>query len=411
MNLVHDTFFRRTRSTLMSAMHDMDDLASRLRDRPLRVLFEASSPLSLAVFRPVFERLRQDPRLEFWFTSCDESWDAASIFAQAGITRRILTPAQVRWRKFDAYVNTDFWNMTWLPRRARRLHMFHGVAGKYGLDAPVAIAPVVAAFDRLLFPNADRLQRYVDAGLVDAESGQAALVGYPKVDCLVDGTLDRQSILESLGLDPRAPTLLYAPTWSAHSSLNMMGEEVISALSRPGMNVIVKLHDRSCDGTARGSGGIHWRPRLDQHCRALGVHLAEGADASPYLFVSDLTVTDHSSVGFEFMLMDRPIVVIDCPELVRNAAVNPQKVQLLRSASRVAQTAADVAAAVREELAEPHRLSARRRAIAGELFYRPGGATARAEHCLYDLLGMPAPVQSTTPSVQLRTLTSLARII
>ena len=39
--------------------------------------------------------------------------------------------------KFDAYVNTDFWNMTWLPRRTQRIHLFHGVAGKYGLDAPV----------------------------------------------------------------------------------------------------------------------------------------------------------------------------------------------------------------------------------------------------------------------------------
>ena len=43
--------------------------------------------------------------------------------------------------KFDGYVNTDFWNTTWLPRRAKRIHLFHGVAGKYGLDAPVKIAP------------------------------------------------------------------------------------------------------------------------------------------------------------------------------------------------------------------------------------------------------------------------------
>ena len=93
--------------------------------------------------------------------------------------------------KFDAYINTDFWNMTWLPRRTRRIHLFHGVAGKYGLDAPTRIAPVVATFDRLMFPNHDRLMRYAEAGLVDPDSPTAALIGYPKVDCLVDGSLNR----------------------------------------------------------------------------------------------------------------------------------------------------------------------------------------------------------------------------
>ena len=82
--------------------------------------------------------------------------------------------------KFDGYINTDFWDMTWLPRRTRRVHFFHGVAGKYGLDAPVRIAPIVATFDRLMFPNRDRLQRYAEAGLIDGDSPQAALIGYPR---------------------------------------------------------------------------------------------------------------------------------------------------------------------------------------------------------------------------------------
>ncbi len=282
--------------------------------------------MSLAVAGPVLDILKADPRIELWFTIADGAWDAASMFGRAGIVERVVPASTARRMKFDAYINTDFWNMTWLPRRSRRIHLFHGVAGKYGLDAPTRIAPVVATFDRLLFPNRDRLKRYAEAGLVDPDGPAAALVGYPKVDCLVDGTLDRAAIARSLDLDRAAPTVLYAPTWSPHSSLNRSGESIIRSLARLDVNVVVKLHDRSYDRADRASGGIDWRDRIARLCADLGVHLAQEFDASPYLFVADALVTDHSSVGFEYMLLDRPVVVVDCPELLVNARISQHKV-------------------------------------------------------------------------------------
>jgi hypothetical protein len=300
--------------------------------------------------------------------------------------------------KFDAYVNTDFWNMSWLSRRTQRIHMFHGVAGKYSLDAPVEIAPVVASFDRLMFPNRERLLKYARAGLIDPEGPQAALVGYPKLDRLVDGSLDRDAIRSAIGLDPSLPTVVYAPTWSPYSSLHSMGLEIIAALSRLDVNVIVKLHDRSYDRTARGSGGIDWRERLGPVARRRRVHIAEDFDATPYLYVADLAITDHSSVGFEFMLLDRPVVVIDSPLLVRKAQIARDKVRMLQRASAVVSDAAGIGPVVMRELADPGRLSAERRAISADLFYCPGGATRRAVECFYDALSLPAPASLQDPA-------------
>jgi glycosyltransferase involved in cell wall biosynthesis len=397
-DLLQDTTYRRVRTSLMRACHTIDDIVSDTRRGPRRVLFEAASPLSLAVFQPVYKRLAADPQLEFWFTATDQAWDAERIFANGGITERVATRQDIRWQKFDLYINTDFWNTTWLPRRTRRVHLFHGVAGKYGLDAPTSIAPLIATFDRLMFANLDRLKRYADAGLVDPESRQAALIGYPKVDCLVDGSLDRRRIMSSLGLDARTPTVLYAPTWSPHSSLNTAGEDIARRLAALGVNVIVKLHDRSLDLTERGSGGVDWRQRFEQLCRDHHIHLAEGADASPYLYVADLLVTDHSSVGFEFMLLDRPVVVMDMPELLHHGRVNPQKAALLRSAAYVVQDPQRLSATVQAALSDPGQHSRRRRAIASELFYRPGTATARAVQCIYQVLGLPARVPAPAPT-------------
>jgi CDP-Glycerol:Poly(glycerophosphate) glycerophosphotransferase len=389
-SLLNDTALRRTRRAAADFAHAFDDLICGVfRRRSVHLLFEAASPLSLAVFRPVLEQLQQDCRLEMWYTTADRTWDAQSVFGDE-LAPRVLSQRDLRWMKFDAYLNTDFWNMTWLRRRSRRIHLFHGVAGKYSLDCPVSIAPVVASFDELLFPNADRLMRYVDAGLIDPRRTKASLVGYPKVDCLIDGSLDRAAIAAATGLNPSAPTVLYAPTWSQYSALHTAGLDLLPKLASLGLNVIVKLHDRSFDAS-RDLQGIDWRSRLDTVARTPNIHVVRGADVSPYLFVSDLVVTDHSSVGFEFMLLDRPVVVIDCPELIEKASVNREKVALLRSAADVVIPGADIPRVVTQALARPKRLSAQRRVVAERLFYQPGGATARAVRCVYETLGIPAP--------------------
>jgi glycosyltransferase involved in cell wall biosynthesis len=405
-DLLQDTAFRRARMVLPRALHALDDRLRRgTRGERRRVLFEAASPLSMAVFQPIYKRLQEDGRLEFWFTANDQAWDAGAIFDAAGMSERVVTPDQIRWKKFDLYINTDFWNTTWLPRRTRRVHLFHGVAGKYGLDAPTEIAPLIATFDRLMFANLDRLKRYVEAGVVDPESPQAALIGYPKVDCLVDGSLDRQRILSHLGLHPEVPTVLYAPTWSPHSSLAFSGEALVKALASLDVNVIIKLHDRSLDKTERGSGGIDWGRRFGQLCRGPRMHLAEDSDVCRYLCAADLLITDHSSVGFEFMLLDRPIVLLDAPDLLRHGQINPQKVDLLRSAAYLVRSLDTVTATVASALADPRRHSVQRRTIANELFYRPGTATTRAVQCIYDVIGLPmraaAPQEAVASSVQL----------
>src|SRR5262245_26814911 len=99
-NLFYDTIFRRSRRAVVGAAHALDDLASRLTHDRARVLFEAASPMSLAVFQPLLDRMQRDPRVEFWFTTSDEEWDAASIFLQAGIRERVVPSPQARRMKF-----------------------------------------------------------------------------------------------------------------------------------------------------------------------------------------------------------------------------------------------------------------------------------------------------------------------
>jgi hypothetical protein len=390
VSLVHDTTYRRLRRGLVARMHGLDGAVSRQAHRRKRILFEAASPMSFAIFRPIYERLKQDPRVELWFTSYGTVWEPHQIFGRHGITENVVRRAAAAWLKVDAYVHADFWDMTWLHRRTRRIHLFHGVAGKYQLDAPVDLAPTIAAFDCVMFVNTDRRERYVEAGLVPDDDLRAPLVGYPKLDCLVNGSLDRVSTARALALDPAVPTIIYAPTWSPYSSLNAMGLEIIERLTAEGLQVIVKLHDRSYDARLRGSGGVAWAQRLSRYERHPLVRVAREPDGSPFMAVSDAMVSDHSSIAFEYMLLDRPLVVVDRPALIEHARVSLDKVRRLRAAADVVVAPHEITAAILYALQRPDRLSAERRRTAGDLFYEPGTATDRALALIYRLIELPA---------------------
>jgi hypothetical protein len=370
---------------LVGGVRRLDKRLSRRSGRR-RILVDARTPVNYTMVAPVFRAMAHDPRVSFYFTATEEPGRIRQIYHEArGI--RTIHPRRATLLKFDAYIASDF---MWAPllRETARVQIFHGVGGKYGFDAPDRS---MREWHRLFFVNERRLRNFVASGAIDADSPAIRLVGMPKVDCLVDGTYDRTRILTDLGLEPSRPTVLYSPTWSPASSLNAMGVELVRALDGMPVNLIVKLHDRSRDLRERYSGGVDWAARLAPLLRPGRSVLAPGHDISPYLVASDLMITDHSSAGFEFLLRDRPLVRIHRPELIALANIHPDYVSLLASVSRSVNDATEALQAVERALANPEIQQSERRLVAADLFYRPGGATARSIRELYDLMELELP--------------------
>ena len=294
-------------------------------------------------------------------------------------------------------LSADFWDPIELHRCRTRANFSHGMAGKYDLDDPSHLPVNLHTYDRIGFINADRLERYVGSGAIAREA--AVLVGYPKVDALVNGRYDAADVHARLQLEMHRPTAIYAPTWSPSSSLHLAGEAIVRSLVDGGFNVIVKLHDRSLDlSEPKFSGGIDWRARFARMRMPGRLAFVEAADSSPFLAASDVMVTDHSSIGFEFCLLDRPLLVFDAPDLARVARINPEKMQLLRSAARVVADASEVGAVAAEEFEHREHLSAERHALVRDMFFEPGTATERGLAMIYDLLELTPPqLQSAAP--------------
>jgi hypothetical protein len=292
------------------------------------------------------------------------------------------------WWRIDLLITADPWAPPALHRCRRRINFFHGVAGKYNLDDPSHLPINFDLYDKVAFVNVDRMKRYLESGVVSRRA--AVLVGFPKIDLLVNGRYDGAAVRERLGLEMHRRTAIYAPTWSPASSLNVAGDEIIASLVGAGWNVIIKPHDLSFDPDPKYSGGVDWRARLRQVETPGRVAVSDEPDASPLLAASDLMVTDHSSIGFEFCLLDRPLVVFDAPDLARVARINPERVAALRTAARVVSNPSQVGLAANEEIRNPYRLAAAREAVARPLFHEPGTATDRALVVVYELLDLAA---------------------
>lgn len=375
---------RALRGTAVRALRILDDAAGRLRGRA-EVLVDVRTPMNLTVLRPVWARLLGDPRVHVRFTA-EADTAIASGAADAAVETRRIARASATWTRFDLAITADLWNRTPLRRCRRQINFFHGVAGKYDLDDAGKVAAAgLEQFDRIAFINTDRMDRWIASGVI--KRPQAALVGFPKSDELLNGRWHAADVRASLGLAPDRDTVLYAPTFSAESSLHLAGEAIVQALLDAGLNVIVKLHDRSMVPHARYTNGIDWPARLAVWAGHPQFALARLADAGPCLAAADVLVTDHSTVGFEFALLDRPIVVFDAPRLRDAARIAADKWALLRSMADIADTAPAVSVAVRRALQQPARLQQARQQ-AHTLFAHAGHATERALAVVYDLLEM-----------------------
>lgn len=369
---------------LFQAARRIDRALDHLRG-PRRVLIEVRSPMNLDVLRPIWSALARDPRVELTFTSEEEEWVRPYLDA-AGRSHRMIPGELALWRRFDVACNADPWNALPLRRCWKRLNFFHGVAGKYDLDDAKAIGQNVdfGIYDRVMFANEDRLRRYVEGGIVPA--AHAALVGFPKVDELVNGRWSAADVRAELGLDPAVDTVLYAPTFSPASSLHLAGEAIIESLLQSGRNVIVKLHDRSMVPHPKYTDNVDWPARLARFQGRSRYAFATDAHAGPYLAAADLMITDHSTIGFEFALLDRPLVVFDAPDLLSFARINRDKWDHLRGMADIASGVNELPGIVSRALARPERHTTARRATSHALFAFAGQATARALAVVYDLL-------------------------
>lgn len=354
------------------------------------MLFPISTPLSLAVVEPLVRRLSKNPRLELWVTS--RHVDRPEVGRLLGGPLKTVPTWMAPFRRFDVAICPGFF---FRSRRGTPLvQMFHGVSPKN-----YAARSDVLRFDQLFLCGEYHRRKFVRAGLLEDGDPRGVSVGMPKTDRLVAAEpsfLAAARAVRAGSGDSDRPCVLYAPTrsGSAGSSLESFGLEVVEALSRRPIDLLVKLHDRS-DRRFRRKLKVDYEAELRR--RAPQARVVKTHDVVPLLAAADVLITDLSSVAGEFMLLDRPVVFLACPEheerirragVARFGADDPEDLDWMRAAGEVVGDASAAVTAVDRALAEPGRQSELRRDRAAQLFYHPGRSTAAAVDALSKRLGL-----------------------
>ncbi|MBK8551380.1 MAG: CDP-glycerol glycerophosphotransferase family protein [Ignavibacteria bacterium] len=234
-------------------------------------------------------------------------------------------------------------------------------------------------------------------------------IGYPKSDALMQGKYKSEEVLNNLKLNPDLKTVLYAPSWDEGLSLRTSGREVIENILRvENINVIVKLHPISYS-TDEGpnyqfyTGGVNWVEELSGFESYGNFRHVPVNDIDPILSASDVMVTDLSSVALEFIILDKPVIYIDCPDFfdktlkktysnfgdtTADFVRNDPKANAGRHVGTVVNNINKLPEAIEKCLENPGEHSAKRRNFAKQLSYNPGNAANTAAEKILNLLGL-----------------------
>ncbi|MFO0903143.1 MAG: CDP-glycerol glycerophosphotransferase family protein [Pirellulales bacterium] len=377
-------------------------LLRRRRGRRLVVLY-VDGPGYVPIVEPVIDELSRRPaasRIELWLATRPEQ--------VASLTQHIqnwpLAPARIltSWRlaallTFDLFLTTHQSGVAPLSGRGPKICLFHGLPNKGGTFPPDQWLYLNGVF--LLGP----LQRELFEAFSALQPGRKWLVrdvGYPKSDRLVRREYDRRATLERLRLDASRPMVLYAPSWEEGASLRTRGCEVIESLcALENVQVVVKLHPMSYYSPTeyRATGGVDWVAKLRRFEGRSGFRHVPQADVAELVSAADVVVTDVSSVSFEAILADRPVVFVDCAEFfdrvapaMYGTAPAVLRTELAfnsgRDAGRVVQDLNELRGAVLDYLANPALESNEREQVRDRLLYHPGRAAEVSARTICELV-------------------------
>jgi CDP-glycerol glycerophosphotransferase len=250
--------------------------------------------------------------LEKMTPSIDVQWSAARGSAWAAGMENVAV--RHTWKYAFALATSKFVvdNQTlpgYFKKRKRQTYVqtWHGIPLKrMGFDEPrfqradesarQDLRRKVSYWDYLSCPS-----KYFAEVFVPAYGVKATLLpqGTPRNDKLVAGRGDRAAAKSRLGLSPDRKIVLYAPTFRDGNrgkvEVNLDLDEWVEAMSDD-VQLVVRSHYLN-------------RIRVPRHLRRHIVDLSEVGDAADVMLAADVLVTDYSSIMFDYVQLDRPVVI------------------------------------------------------------------------------------------------------
>lgn len=203
------------------------------------------------------------------------------------------------FKKRDGQVYINTWHGTPLK------HM--GFDTNFDADSSKNVLRNLLMADYVVSPNSHTTKIFADGyKLRGIYPGKILEMGYPRIDqTLRTSKNDEVNKLSELGLDidKAKPVLLYTPTWkgsnvsAANDDIEQLINETLALAAKVGdeFNVLIKVHPF-----------VYGSIRDDE--RVANRLVPDWMDPNEVLAAVDLLVTDYSSIFFDYLVTDKPII-------------------------------------------------------------------------------------------------------
>lgn len=199
----------------------------------------------------------------------------------------------------------------WFVRREgqRYINTWHGTPWKHmGLDVAEDsfsyenVSRNLLQASDLLLPNEFAADTMLRTQEVDAlVRRRPYLIGSPRVDRTLRQTpAEKESLFRQLGLSGERPVVFYAPTWrgkmASRESAGSFIQDIVEVIAEHNVDVIVRAHYFEV-------GSLDYAKLPDNV-----VIPSDAVDTNELLGISDVLISDYSSVIFDYAPLNRPII-------------------------------------------------------------------------------------------------------
>jgi len=362
-----------------------------------RIAFQAYSVHLAQFFIPVITKLRQEaPEFDLHFIVLPHphfSW--GSLQALRAFAREDLQVPDSHihyfwdalWHKYDLIICTDvyakfpFWH-------AQKVFLNHGPGLARRLLCRHPLRKTLLDFDLVLLAgeeDLDLLRRFCPRKFVEQKVRAA---GFPYLDSLLTCVGQRDTYLRRLGLEPNKATVLFAPSWRGLQALDAREpsflEALLSNLSALDANVLIKPH--ACSFNKAMAPGADWDKLLHRYMGG-NIRLDDNVDDVPALQYADVLISDISSRSYNFMLLDKPVILLVLEGLFPDP-LDRERIAHMQQAAFTACSATEVQALVVNLLRYQPGDRSNRLQVAQRCFANPGRASdAIVRHLLWQISG------------------------
>ncbi|MFA4833324.1 MAG: CDP-glycerol glycerophosphotransferase family protein [Patescibacteria group bacterium] len=229
------------------------------------------------------------------------------------------------FRYLDFYINATLSYDIEAPKNARhKIHFPHAITPKRKHDI---FSPVIEQMTDIFMTGniyAQELSAYCrDKNIKKIPALHK--IGCPKADYLFNKKVNREEFIKSIGLDPNLPTVFYAPTWNQEASIPIWLEPILEIPDKYKVNLIVKLHPGAYNNpkSKKLSGGIDWKTFFEaENLRKKRIYNALNEDSAEFVMVSDIAITDISTIWIEFYLLRKNIIFLNIPDFFKKYEKN-----------------------------------------------------------------------------------------